>query len=80
MELKNLIPEHEIAVDSWEDAITIARILIKNKNAVMITEEENLFILNWVWCDGSQADRNKVVFTSREEYEEALFADSKEEK
>ena len=73
MELKNLIPQNEIAVDNWDDAVTIARILIKNKNAVLITEEETLFIVNWVWCEGNQADRNRVVFTSREDYEESLF-------
>lgn len=58
-----------IAVRSFEDAVTIQRILIENGNAVMITREENLWIVNWVWCDSGYADRNDVIFINRADYE-----------
>jgi hypothetical protein len=58
-----------IVVHSFEDAVAIQKILIKNGNAVMITQEENLWIVNWVWCDSGYADRNDVIFINRAGYE-----------
>ena len=63
----HLIPENEIAVNDFEDACTITKILLKNNNAVLMTCEEDLFIINWIWCEGSQADRNETAFMSRED-------------
>lgn len=53
-----------IAVHDYEDACDLARIILKNGNAVMITKEEELYIVTWVWC-GEIPDRNDVVFRSR---------------
>lgn len=74
----NYLPKEEIAVDNFEDAVTIQKILLKNHNAVMMTQEENLYVLNWIWCDGNQADRNKVIFVSREDYEMAEWSSTME--
>ena len=54
-----------IAVHSYEDACALSKILLDNGNAVMITEEEELYIVNWVWCDSGFPDRNDVVFRNR---------------
>ena len=67
--IKNYLPQEGIAVKSYEDAVTLQKILIKNGNAVMITQEEQLWIVNWVWCDSGCADRNDVIFMNRAEYE-----------
>lgn len=64
MPYKNLENEG-IAVHSYEDACALSKILLDNGNAVMITEEEELYIVNWVWCDSGYPDRNDVVFRNR---------------
>ena len=68
----NYLPKNEIAVDTYEQACTIAKILLDNRNAVMITMEEQLYIVNWEFSWLS--DRNDVIFRSREdwEYEETI--------
>lgn len=63
------LEQEGIVVHSFEDAVTIMQILIKNGNAAMLTQEENLWIVNWVWCDSGYADRNDVIFINRAEYE-----------
>lgn len=62
-----------IAVHSYEDACALSKILLDNGNAVMITEEEELYIVNWVWCDSGFPDRNDVVFRNRSELEIELM-------
>lgn len=69
MELKKYLEQSGIAVKSFEDAVIIMKVLIENGNAVMLTQEENLWIVNWVWCDSGFADRNDVIFINRAEYE-----------
>ena len=54
-----------VAVHSYEDACALAKILLDNGNAVMITEEENLYIVNWSWCDSGYPNRNDMVFRNR---------------
>lgn len=68
----NYLPKNEIAVDTYEQACTLAKILLDNRNAVMITMEEQLYIVNWEFSWLS--DRNDVIFRSREdwEYEEMI--------
>lgn len=62
-----------ISVHSYEDACALAKILLNNSNAVMITTEEELFIVNWVWCESGYADRNDVVFRDRASVEIELM-------
>ena len=69
MELDKYLEQDGIAVDSFKDAVTIMKILITNGNAAMLTQEENLWIVNWVWCDSGYADRNDVIFINRAGYE-----------
>ena len=54
----------EIAVHSYDDAQKIAEILLRNENVVMISREENLFIINFVYSKDS--DRNNVAFMERD--------------
>ena len=39
---------------------------------VMLSKEENLYIINYIWSS-NYADRNDVVFASRENFEEYIF-------
>ena len=67
-----------IAVHSYEDACALSKILLDNGKAVMITEEEELYIVNWVWCDSGFPDRNDVVFRNRASVEAEMFEDEED--
>lgn len=69
MELEKYLEGDGIAVHSFEDAATIMKILVDNGNCAMLSREENLWIVNWVWCDSGYADRNDVIFINRADYE-----------
>ncbi len=58
----------EIAVNDYYDATTIAEILMNNGYVIMMSREEQLYILNVIWSAG--CDRNDVVFMDRGEFEE----------
>ena len=73
--MKEYLENDGLPVDDFEDACTIAKILLKNGNAVMLTTEEDLFIVNWVWCESGYADRNEVVFRDRASDEVEMFED-----
>lgn len=60
--------EIEIAINDCYDATTIAEILMNNDYIVMMSREENLYILNVIWSAG--CNRNDVVFMDRGEFEE----------
>lgn len=62
-----------IAVHSYEEACALAKILLDNGNAVMITEEEELYIVNYVWCDSGYPNRNDVIFRNRGSVEVELL-------
>ena len=59
-----LIPEGEIPVNDFDDAAAIAKILVKNGNVVMLSKEEDLTIVNFIWSQ-NKSDRNDVVFMDR---------------
>lgn len=73
--MKKYLENDELSVNDFEDACTMAKILLKNGNAVMLTTEEDLFIVNWVWCESGYADRNEVVFRDRASVEDEMFED-----
>lgn len=60
--------EIEIAINDYYDATTIAEILMNNNYVVMMSREEQLYIINAIWSD--RCDRNDVVFMDRGEFEE----------
>ena len=66
---ERLIPDNHMACDSYEDACKVAEILMKNGNVVMISREEQLYILNWEWTWNVGANRNEVVFMERGNFE-----------
>ena len=50
--------EHEIALHDKETALKIANILVDEDYAVMISREENLYIINYIYAQYS--DRNSL--------------------
>ena len=66
------VTDNEIAVDNLADAITIQEVLLKQDYVVMISKEEQLYIINYIWSSHN-ADRNDVCFQDREIVEEFIF-------
>ena len=61
------IPREEIACHSFEDAAAIQKILLENSYVVMLSREEQCWIVNYIWSP--TADRNDVIFYDRGTYE-----------
>ena len=70
--MENYIPNQEIACKHYANALTLAELLLDEGYVVMISKEENLFIVNYIWSE-RDADRNDVAFVRRDELEEVLF-------
>ena len=60
--------KNEIAFKSCDNCMQVARILVEENQVVMISKEENLWILNFEYSHNS--NRNDVVFMSQEEFYE----------
>lgn len=63
-----LIPGGEIAVKKFEDAAHIAEILMENGDVVMLSREEELYVINFMWSP-NDCDRNDVVFMDRSDFD-----------
>lgn len=58
---------NELAFESFNNCIHVAKAILDERcYAVMITREEDLWILNYVYADG--ANRNLVVFMAEEDF------------
>lgn len=66
------VTNNEIAVNHYADALSLAEILLSNGYVVMISKEEKLYIVNFIWSS-SNANRNDVCFQSREVVEDYLY-------
>ena len=61
--------EFSVAVHDYDQACTLAKILMDNDYVVMLSIEEQLYIVSALWSHG-HADRNDVVFMDKYEFEE----------
>ena len=64
------ITDNEIAITNKETALKIAELLLSEEYCVMMSREEDLYIINYEWSWYS--DRNEMVFLSREKFENEL--------
>ena len=62
--------KNEIAVHNKEAAMRIVSCLIEEEYCVMLSREEDLYIIDFEYSEYS--DRNNVVFMSREDFEQKL--------
>lgn len=72
--MTKLIPEGELAFNDWQSCIDVADILVDQGYVVMLSREEDLYIINYVWTS-KNADRNDVVFMEREDFEQRFCED-----
>lgn len=70
--MENWVTKNEIATHTYENATAIAKILLEENYVVMISLEDNIYIVNYVWSERG-ADRNDVVFEDRGVIEEEFF-------
>lgn len=61
----------EIALDTYEDAVATAEILLRNNYVVMLSREEAMFIVNAVFA--VYGDRSDAVFMSREYFDDTYM-------
>lgn len=69
------ISENEIVCRDRNNAFELAKLLLTEHYAVMITEEEEFTVINYEYTGFECADRNKVVFMDREDFEEMYFGE-----
>ena len=62
-----LITHNEIAIRDKQNALKIIDILIEEENVVMLSKEEDLYIINFEYSQYS--NRNDVVFLDREYFD-----------
>jgi hypothetical protein len=72
------ITDNEIAIKNKDTALKMAEMLISEGYCVMLSREEQLYIINYVWTSSVESDRNEVIFLSREEFEDEFFASDEE--
>lgn len=65
--IESFLEQDCIACHTYEAAATLQKLLIDEGYAVMLSREEDLWCVNWVWTERF-ADRNDVVFISRDQY------------
>lgn len=69
--------DNEIAVHDKEVALKIIDLLVDQAYVVMLSREENLYIINYLYSQYS--DRNDVVFMDREEFDMKYYQMETEE-
>lgn len=73
------ITDNEIALSSYEETMKLVEILMDNGYVCMVSREEQLYIVNYIWSTEDYADRNAVCFQSREKVEYFIFNRDEEE-
>jgi len=66
--IKKYLEQDALAFHDYESAATVQKILLEQGLCVMMSREENLWMLNWVWTE-IPSDRNGVIFINRAGYE-----------
>ena len=67
-----MINAQEIAFKDKDRAVDVMRDLVEEGYVVMLSAEERLYIVNYIWSP-SGADRNDVTFMSNDNFEDLLF-------
>ena len=72
--MDNLIPREEVYIKNIDDVHLLSEILISTNNVVMISKEENGYIVNWInTTEYNEANRNGVIFINRLDFDEYDF-------
>ena len=66
--INEYLEQSVLAFNTYDAAAAVQKILLEQGYCVMMSREEDLWILNWVWTE-TPADRNDVIFINRGKYE-----------
>ena len=66
--IKKYLEQDALTFRDYESAAKVQKILLEQDFCVMMSREEDLWLLNWVWTE-TPSDRNEVIFINRSEYE-----------
>ena len=61
-----LLTNNEIVCTDYYSATSIQKLLLEQDYVVMLSKEDELWIINYIW--GDCGGRNDVVFISRQDY------------
>lgn len=61
--------EFSVVIHDYDQACALSKILMDNDYVVMLSIEEQLYIVSAIWSE-RHSDRNDVVFMDRYEFEE----------
>lgn len=70
--------EFSVAIHDYDQACALAKILMDNAYVVMLSVEEQLYIVSAIWSE-HHSDRNDVVFMDRCTFEEKYMEVLKED-
>lgn len=71
---ENILTENEIVFHSFKAASDVAEKLMEEDYVVMLSREENLYILNFVnTCERNEPNRNAVAFNHRDYFEKWFY-------
>jgi len=76
--MTKLIPDGELHFHCWDDCQNVIDILLSEGYVVLLSREEALYVINYLWSH-DDADRNDVVFMDRGEFEEKYYEDDKDD-
>lgn len=62
------LEQDALTFHDYESAAKVQKILLEQDFCVMMSREEGLWLLNWVWTE-TPSDRNEVIFINRSGYE-----------
>ena len=77
--MTRLIPDNEISFHNWEGCKTVMEVLLSEGYVLLLSLEEGLYIINYIWTTENEADRNDVVFMARDEFEEKFYEEDERE-
>lgn len=76
--MERYLTDNQICVKSYENVVALQKILLDEGHVVMVSREEQFWIVNWIWDPEDRADRNAVIFISREDYEYEEYVKQKD--
>lgn len=77
--MAKLIPEGELTFHDFDSCMKVAEIILEEGYVVLLSREENLYVINYVWSSENYADRNDVVFMGREEFDDKFYEEDEED-
>jgi len=73
--MSKLLPDGELTFHDWESCQNVMDVLLNEGYVLLLSREESLYTLNYIWTCENYADRNEVVFMDRSEFDCKYYED-----